>query len=162
MSSEERTTICTVPPVACPDNSKAGPEETEANPGATEAAVERQKLREKEINVEHIGSSEDRFGDRHLGVPRRRGAKKPIEDSVGSRQKLSAARKQVIRRTVPAVRKGHTRKSPGKDSNARGASRGRTHVKSRRSCHNGRRHRDTKKPSYLRTIKTTDSTSRNR
>jgi hypothetical protein len=47
ISSEERKTICTVPPVACPDNSMAGPEETEANPGATEAAVERHKYARK-------------------------------------------------------------------------------------------------------------------
>jgi hypothetical protein len=47
-------------------------------------------------------------------------------------------------------------KSPDKDNVARGASRGRTHVISRWPCHKGRRHRDTKKPSYPRTRKTTD------
>jgi hypothetical protein len=58
-------------------------------------------------------------------------------------QKLSAARKRVIGRTVPAVRNGNICKGPGRDSVARGASRGKTFVKSRRSCHMGRWYRDT-------------------
>jgi hypothetical protein len=56
----------------------------EATPGATEAAVERRELREKEINDENVGSSEDRSGYRRLVVRCRRGAKKRIQDSVGS------------------------------------------------------------------------------
>jgi hypothetical protein len=53
MSSEERTAICTVPPVDCPDNSKAGPEEKEANSGATKAAVEWPELREGDRRRKH-------------------------------------------------------------------------------------------------------------
>jgi hypothetical protein len=60
LSSEERTTICRELPVACPDNSEGdvitfeqNSEEMDAtrlvNPGAAEAAVERQELRENEI-----------------------------------------------------------------------------------------------------------------
>jgi hypothetical protein len=90
-------------------------------PGKTEAAVERQKLRENEINVDSIGSSEDRSGYRRLVVRRRRGAKKRTQDSVGSLQKLSAVRKRVIRHTVPAVCKGQMRKGPGKDRTTKGA-----------------------------------------
>jgi hypothetical protein len=56
------------------------------------------------------------------------GLKKRSQDSVGSRQKSSAARKRVIRRAVPAVRKGNIRKGRGKDSAARIASRGETTV----------------------------------
>jgi hypothetical protein len=105
-----RTTICRIPPVACPEETETTscPEEMDArrlvNQEETEAALERQGLREKEINFENIGSSEDRCGDRRLVVRRRRGAKKRIQDSVGSRQKLSSARKQVVRRAVLAVR----------------------------------------------------------
>jgi hypothetical protein len=67
-----------------------------------------------------------------LAVRRRRGAKKRSQDSVGSRQKVSAARKRVMRRAVPAVRKGNTRKGPGKNSTARGAPKGRRLQKTQR------------------------------
>jgi hypothetical protein len=78
--------------------------------------VERQDLFKEETYAENIGPSEDRSGYRRLVVRRRRGAKKRIQDTVGSRQKLSAARKQVIRRAVPAVRKVNIRKGPGRNS----------------------------------------------
>jgi hypothetical protein len=48
------------------------------------------------------------------------------------RQQLSAARKQVIRRAVPAVPKGHMRKSLGKGRTARGAPKGRRLQKTQR------------------------------
>jgi hypothetical protein len=92
---------------------------------ATEAAVERQELREKGMNAENIGSSQDRYEDRRLVERRRRGAKKRIQDSVGSRQKLSAARKHIIRRAVPTMCKGQMRKVPGKDGTTMGAPKGR-------------------------------------
>jgi hypothetical protein len=38
----------------------------EVNSEETQAAVERQELREKEINDENVGSSEDRSGYRRL------------------------------------------------------------------------------------------------
>jgi hypothetical protein len=57
---------------------KAAYTNLEALPEATEAAVERQKLREEEINAENIGSSEDRSGYQRLAVRRRRGAKKTV------------------------------------------------------------------------------------
>jgi hypothetical protein len=88
----------------------------EANPEEIEAAVEWQDLFKREINVENIGSSEDRSGYQRLVVRRRRGANKRTQDSVGSRQKLSAARKRVVCRVIPAVRKGNIRKGPGRNS----------------------------------------------
>jgi hypothetical protein len=121
-----------------------------------EPVLECQELFKEETNVDNIASSEDRYGEQRLAVRRRRGAKKRAQDSIGSRQKLSAARMRVIRRAVPAVRKGKIRKCPGEDNVAWGASRGKTLVKSQRLHHKGRRHRDTKKPSYPRTRKTTD------
>jgi hypothetical protein len=75
----------------------------EANPEETEAAVERQDLFKEEINLDNIASSEDRCEDHRLAIRRRCGAKKRSQDSVGSRQKVSAARKRVIRRASPAV-----------------------------------------------------------
>jgi methyl coenzyme M reductase subunit C-like uncharacterized protein (methanogenesis marker protein 7) len=101
-----------------PENLKADPEEMEvymdtfeesseemdgmrleANPGGTEAAAVRQELCKKETSVCNIGSLEDRYGDRHLVVWRRRGAQKGIQDNVGSRQKSSATRKRMIHHT---------------------------------------------------------------
>jgi hypothetical protein len=91
----------------------------------TEAAVERLELFKEETNFDNIGSSENRCKDQRLAVRLRRGAKKRSQDSVGSRQKLSAGCKQVIHRAASAVRKGNIRKSPGRNSV------GRVHQKSR-------------------------------
>jgi hypothetical protein len=88
----------------------------EAIPEETEAAVERQELFKEKIYVDNMGSSEDRCEEQRLVVRRRRGAKKRTQDSVGSRQKMSAARKRVLRRAVPAVRKGNIRKGPSRDN----------------------------------------------
>jgi hypothetical protein len=151
--------------VACSDNSEGdvitfeqNSEEMDAtrletNPEETKAAVERPELFEKEETyAENIGSSEDRSGYQRLAVRRRQGAKKRIQDSVGSGQKSSAARKRVIRRAVPAVRKGQMCKSPGKDNVVRGASRRKTPEQRQRNncqCGNGRLDRDFKKPLCL-------------
>jgi hypothetical protein len=121
---------------------------------ATEAAVQREK-----INVDDIGSSEDRCEEQRLVVRRRRGAKKRTQDSVGSRQKSSAARKRVIRRPHSAVRKGHIRKGPGKNNVARGASRGKlldNRQRNNSECEDGRLGRDLKKRLSLRMRRTSD------
>jgi hypothetical protein len=126
-----RATICRVPPMACPEETETAscPEEMDAtrlvNPGAAEAAVERQELREKEINAENIGSSEDRSGYRRLVVRRRRGAKKwiPVE---------GVCRPPVIRRAVPALRKRNIRKGPGRNSVGRVDPKSRTFRKKQR------------------------------
>jgi hypothetical protein len=107
-------------PTTCHSETTSCPEEMDAtrlvNPEETEAAVERQELFKEKINVDNVGSSEDRCQEKRLVVRRRRGAKKRTQDSVGSRQKVSAARKRVIRSAVPAVRKGNIRNSPSRDS----------------------------------------------
>jgi hypothetical protein len=46
------------------------------------------------------------------------------QDSVGYRHKMSSDRRRKIRRAIPAVRKGHVREGLGKNSVAKGASRG--------------------------------------
>jgi hypothetical protein len=116
-SYEEGTTACQAETTSCLEEMEATT--LEATPEATEAAVERQELFKEETYSNNIGSSEDRFGYRRLVLRRRRGAKKRTQDSVGSRQKLSAAGKRVIRRAIPAVRKGNIRKDLGKVSTAR-------------------------------------------
>jgi membrane protein involved in colicin uptake len=105
LASFRGTTIYQTETTSCSEEMEAT--NLEATSEATEAAVERQDLFNEELNAENIGSSEDRSGYRRLFVRRRRGAKKRTQDSVGSRQKSSAARKRVIRRAIPAVRKGH-------------------------------------------------------
>jgi hypothetical protein len=94
----------------------------EATPEETEFAVERQELF-KETYFDNIGSSEDRYGEQRLVVRRRRGANNWTQDNVGSRQKLSATRKRMIRRAVPAVGKRQVRKGPGRSNVARGTHR---------------------------------------
>jgi hypothetical protein len=129
----------------------------EATPEATEAAVEWQDLFKEEISLDNIGSSEDRCEDQRLAVRRRRGAKKRTQDSVGSRQKVSAARKQVIRRAIPAVRKGNILKGTSKNNAAKGASRGKMLVKRQQKsceCEDGRLDRDLKKQLSLRMRRT--------
>jgi hypothetical protein len=85
----EETTTCKV-------TSKAGLEGTEAADlevtlEKTEAAVERQKLRTEELNIDNIGPLEDRYGDRHLIVRRRRWAKKLTQSNNGFQKNLAAA-----------------------------------------------------------------------
>jgi hypothetical protein len=161
--------------VACSDNSEGDvitSEESseemeatnlEATPEETEAAVERQEIRENEINAENIGSSEDRFKDQRLAVRRRRGAKKWSQDSVRSRQKLSAARKQVIRRAASAVRKGNIRKGPCRNSVGRVRPKSRTFGNRQRNiceCENGRLDCDFKKRLCLRMKRTSERITR--
>jgi hypothetical protein len=145
ISYGKRTTTCQTETTSRSEEMEAT--NLDATLEAAESAVERQKLRENEINADNTVSSEDRYGEQRLVVRRRRGAKKRTQDSVGSRQKVSAARKRVIRRAIPAVRKGNIRKGPGKDSTARRAPNGRRLVKIRRrgqECNIGIRNRDPK------------------
>jgi hypothetical protein len=104
----------------------------EINPEETQAAVECQKLQMEEADVDAFASSEDRSGYRRLAVRHHQGAKKRIHDSDGSRQKHSAARKRVMRRAVPAVRKGNIRKGPGRNSVERVHPKSRTFGKKQR------------------------------
>jgi hypothetical protein len=159
-----RTRICRVPPATC-QTETSYPEEMdatrlEASPEETEVPLERKELFKEEINIDNIGASEDRCKDQRLDAQSCRGAKKRSQDSVGSRQKLSACRKRVISRAIPAVRKGNIRKCPGKDNVARRASRRKTHEDRQRNnyeCKNGRWDRDLKKRLRLRTKRTSDT-----
>jgi hypothetical protein len=88
---------------------------------------------------------------------------KRIQDSVGSRQKLSADRKRVIRRAVPAVLLGQMRKGPGKDTTAREAPKGRRLENIRRrgqECSVGIKNRGPKDQLRLRVKKTSNRITR--
>jgi hypothetical protein len=132
-------------------------EEMEINREETEAAVECQELQMEEADVEALGSSEDRYGDRLLFVRLRRGAKKRTQHSVGFRQSLFAARKRMIIRAVPAVRKGQMRKGPGTDRTTRVAPK-RKKVKNTlrmgQECNISLRNRGPKNQLYLRMRRT--------
>jgi hypothetical protein len=144
-SYRKRTRTCQTEKTSCAEEMDAT---RLVNPGAAEGALEWQELREKEINVDNIGLSEDRCEEQRLVVRRRRGARKQTQDNVGSRQKSSAARKRDIRRAVLAVCKRHMRKGPGKNNVARGASRGKMLDKRQRNnseCEDGRLGRDLKR-----------------
>jgi hypothetical protein len=67
----EGTTTCQTETTSCSEEMDATT--LEANPEETEAAVERWDLFKEEINLENIGSSEDRSGYQRLVVRRRRG-----------------------------------------------------------------------------------------
>jgi hypothetical protein len=115
---------------AKPDKTKAVPEEIktavetdldevkatdlEATPEETGAVAERQEIRKEEPAMEAIGALEDRCGDRHLAVRRCGRPKKRTQGDGESRQKLAVACGQLARRTVPALRKGRSRRGPGK------------------------------------------------
>jgi hypothetical protein len=155
ISYGEGTTTCQTETTSSSEEMEAT--NLKATPEETEAPVERQDLVKEEINAENIGSSDDRSGYQRLAVRRRRGAKKRSQDSVGSRQKLSAARKRVIRRAIPGVSKGNIRKGPGNDSIARRAPKGRRLVKIRRrglECNNGIWNRGSKNQLHLRMRRT--------
>jgi hypothetical protein len=148
-------TTCQTETTSCSEEMEAT--NLEATPEETEAAVERQDFFKEETYSENIGSSEDRSGYRRLVVRRRRGAKKRTQDNVGSRLKLSDARKRVIRRAVPSERKGNMRKGPGKDSTARRAPKERRLVKIRwkgHECNIGLRNRGPKNQLHLRLRRT--------
>jgi hypothetical protein len=106
----------------------------EINPEETQATMECQELQMEEADMDALGSWDDRYGDGRLVVRSLRGAKKRTQDKIGSRQQLSAARNRVIRRAVPAVRKGNIRKGPGRNSVGRVHPISRTFGKKQRLC----------------------------
>jgi hypothetical protein len=64
----------------------------EPTPVAMKSAAEHQEVPEEEVEVKTIGALEDRYGNRHLAVGRRRMPKKRTQGDGVSRQKLAAAR----------------------------------------------------------------------
>jgi hypothetical protein len=103
-------------------------EKMETNPKEKEAVEEQQEVPKNEAAVETIEALEDRYGDGHLAVGRRRQPKKWTQGDGGSRQKFAAARGRVTRRAVPAPRKG-----PVKDDVVCGAPKGQTFERRRRA-----------------------------
>jgi hypothetical protein len=86
----------------------------EANREKSEAVAVRQEVPNKEAEVETILALEDRYGDRRLTVGRRGRPEKWAQGDGGSRQKLAPARGRLTHRAIPALRKGRSRRGPGK------------------------------------------------
>jgi hypothetical protein len=94
---------------SCPEKSKPGPGKETADlqerSGVTEAVLGRQEIRMGTADVDAVGSLEDRHMDQRLNIRRRRQPRKWVQESVGFRQKLAAARMRKICRAVSAVRR---------------------------------------------------------
>jgi hypothetical protein len=79
------------------------------------------------MDEEAIGAAKDRPGEQRLAVKRHRQRKKQAQVNGGTRQKFAAARGRFTHRAVPAMRKGHVRRGPGKRCHHNGVRRpGRT------------------------------------
>jgi hypothetical protein len=89
-------------------------EEEELTPKETDSVEEPQVVPEGAAVEDKFGATEDRAGDPRLAVRRHRERKKRAQVNGGPRQKFAAFHGRVTRRAVPAVRKGHVRKEPGK------------------------------------------------
>jgi hypothetical protein len=100
----------------------------EANREKLKAIAEQREVPQKEAPVEMIGALEDRYGDRHLAVGRRRQPKKWTQGDGGS-QKMAAAHRRMTHHTVRASRKGNARHRPGKNDVVRETPKGWTFEK---------------------------------
>jgi hypothetical protein len=76
--------------------------------------VELQRVPKGATDQETIGTTEDRYGDQRLAIRRHRQQKKRAQGNGGPRQKFAAVRGWFTRRAIPAMRKGHAHRGPGK------------------------------------------------
>jgi hypothetical protein len=83
----------------------------------------------EEAVVKTIGALKDRYGDQHLAVECHQQPKKQTQGNVGSRKKLAAERRWMIRHAVPALLKEHGRQGPGKNDVVCGTPKGWTFKK---------------------------------
>jgi hypothetical protein len=90
-------------------------EEREPTPKETEVVADRQEV--------HKAATEDRAGDLRLVVRHHRQRKKRAQVDGEPRQKFAAFRGRFTRRAVPAMRKWHVRRGPGKRCCRRGIGR---------------------------------------
>jgi hypothetical protein len=97
-----------------PDSEEINAKESEANHGKTEVTAEHQDVPNEETMAETTGALEDQFGEWHLAIGRCQQLKKWIQGDGGSRQKLATSCRWFTRCAIPALRKGHGRRGPGK------------------------------------------------
>jgi hypothetical protein len=99
---------------ACPEVTLAYLEEKEPAPDEPKVVAEQQEVPEGATDEEGFGATEYRTGEQCLAMRRHRQRKKRAQGNGGPRQKFAAARGRFTRRAVPAMRKGHVRRGPGK------------------------------------------------
>jgi hypothetical protein len=85
----------------------------EVNPEETESELEHQEIPNEEAVVKTFGSLKKQYGDQHQGYG-------------GSQKKLAVACKWMTCHAIPASHKGRICQGPGRDSVARGATKGQT------------------------------------
>jgi hypothetical protein len=102
-------------------------EEEEQTLEEMEAVEEPQDVPIGATDEEAIRATEDRAGELRLVLRRRTQRKKRAQVNGGPRQKFAAFRGRFTRRAIPAMRKGHVRRRPGKRCHRNGVRRpGRT------------------------------------
>jgi hypothetical protein len=89
-------------------------EKKESTPEETEVVAKSQEVPEGATDEETIGAAKDRSRDLCLSVGCRGRLKTRTKRNGWPRQKFAATVGRPIRRTVPAMHKGHVRKGPGK------------------------------------------------
>jgi hypothetical protein len=99
-------------------------EEEGPTPEETEAVAEPQEVPEGGTGEETFGATEDRAGEQRLAVRCHGQLKKRAQGNGGLQQKLAAARGRFIHCAVPALRKGHVHKVPGRTLGSRIKNRG--------------------------------------
>jgi hypothetical protein len=93
--------------MACQEVMEACLESKEPTPMEVNVVAEVPK---EEVEVETIGALEDRYGDQHLAVGRRRQLKRWTQGNGGSRKKLVTTCIRMTHHALPAWRKGHSHK----------------------------------------------------
>jgi hypothetical protein len=88
--------------------------EEEATEEETGVVADWQEVPKGATDEEKFGATENRAGDLRLVLRRRSQRKKQAQEKGEPRQKFAAFHGRFTRRAVPAVRKGHVRRGPGK------------------------------------------------
>jgi hypothetical protein len=97
-----------------PDSEEMNATESEANTGKIEVTTKHQDVPKEETMAETIGALEDKYGDWQLAIGCCQQLKEWIQGDGGSPQKLTTSCRWFTHCAVPALRKGHGRRGPGK------------------------------------------------
>jgi hypothetical protein len=101
----------------------------EPNPEEMQSGAEHQEVPREHAAVKPVGGLRRRHGGRSLATGSRRETKTRSQGSGDFRRKLVTEHRGMNRRVRVARRKGHGPQGHGRDSDARGAQKGRTDVK---------------------------------
>jgi hypothetical protein len=99
---------------ACEGTTKVFLEKKGSAPEEPESVAEPKEVPESATEQETVQAAEDQTGELRLAVRRHRQRRKRAQENGGPQQKFAAFHGRVTCRAIPAVRKGHVRKGPGK------------------------------------------------